>query len=116
MPTHTNLTGAKLLIFTSLLGVGISLYHYLVPLTGVTGTVGALLVVISSVLLTIGGVILLKIRTGGVAITVRILALLGALGTIVAGWLLHEFWLVAVTTIALLGIIVDFILANRNRR
>ena len=105
-----------LLIIASVLGVIITLYHYLVPMTGVTGTAGALLVVISTVLLVVCGVILLKIRSGGVAITVRILVVVGGLGTIVAGWFLHEFWLMAVIIIALVGVIMDAALAKRDRK
>jgi len=116
LPTHTKLTGAMLLIISSLLGVLIALYHYVVPMTGVTGTAGALLVVISSALLVLGGVILLKVRTGGLAITIRVLIVLIGMGTIVAGWFLHEFWLAAVVALALLGVSIDFVLAKRNRK
>ena len=116
MPTHTNRTGVMLLIISAVLGVAITLYHYLVPMTGVTGTAGALLVVISTVLLVGGGVILLKIRSGAVAITVRILVVVGGLGTMVAGWFLHEFWLMAVMIIALVGVLIDAVLAKRGRK
>lgn len=116
MPTHTTFSGPVLLILASLLGVGISLYYYLVPMTGVTGTEGALLVVISSLVLTLGGIILLKVRMGWLAITVRVLALLGALGTIAAAWFLHEFWLVAVMVVALVGVIIDFVPLRGDRK
>ncbi|RUO31528.1 hypothetical protein CWE12_00550 [Aliidiomarina sedimenti] len=116
MPTHTTSTGAMLLILASLLGVGISLYYYLVPMTGVTGTAGALLVVVSSLVLTLCGIILLKVGRGTLAITVRVVVLLGALGTIAAAWFLHEFWLVAVMVVALVGVIIDVVPLKEARK
>lgn len=116
MPTHSQPAGSVLLILSSLIGFAIALYYYFMPMTGVTGTAGALLVVVSTLLLALGGFILLKVRAGVVATTVRILILLDALGTITAAWFLHEFWLVAVTIIALLGAIIDFASAQRDRK
>ncbi|RUO33288.1 hypothetical protein [Aliidiomarina soli] len=116
MPTYPTSTGAMVLILASLLGVGISLYYYLVPMTGVTGTEGALLVVISSLVLTLCGIILLKVHTGSPAIAVRVLVLLGALGTIAAAWFLHAFWLVAVMLVAFVGVIIDFLPLKEDRK
>lgn len=109
-------SGPAALTIASLAGLGISLFHYLAPMTGVTGTAGALLVVVSSILLALAGVVLFFRRFGGFALLVRILALLGALGTGVAAWFLHAFWLVAVMAVALAAVIADLALAKGGDR
>ena len=57
-----------------------------------------------------------KVSALAVAITVRILVVVGGLGTMVAGWFLHEFWLMAVMIIALVGVLMDAVLAKRGRK
>lgn len=99
--------GPATLTIASLAGLGVSLFHYLAPMTGVTGTAGALLVVGSSLLLALAGIVLFVRRSGGFALLLRILASLGALGTMAAAYFLHEFWLVAAMAVALVGVAVD---------
>ena len=92
----------------SVVGLGIALFHYFAPMTGVTGTIGAMSVVCSSLLVALAGVVLWFRHSGSMARTVRVLGWLLALGTIAAGWLLHEFWLVAAMVVALGATTVDF--------
>ncbi|BES72824.1 hypothetical protein RE428_38420 [Marinobacter nanhaiticus D15-8W] len=108
MATRTKPIGPVLLLVASLLGIGISLYYYLTPLTGVNGTFGALLVVVSTLLMALAGLLLLPLRRGFLAGLFRVLALLAGIGTLAAAWFLHEFWLMAAMVVALLGVIVDF--------
>jgi quinoprotein glucose dehydrogenase len=107
MAQATQRAAPATLAVAALVGLGIALFHYLAPMTGVTGTIGALLVVGTSVLLSLFGLVLLWKQSGGIARLVRILAVLAALGTLVAAWLLHEFWLLAVTGVALLAVAID---------
>ncbi|MEX0695693.1 MAG: hypothetical protein WD075_14690 [Rhodospirillales bacterium] len=93
----------------ALCGIGISAFNYSAPMTGVTGTAGALMVVCSSILLAGAGVFLLFKHSGGSATFVRVLALLGALGTILAAWFLHEYWLVAIMVAATVAAIMSFV-------
>lgn len=108
LATRTKPIGPVLLLVASLLGIGISLYYYLTPLTGVNGTFGALLVVVSTLLMALAGLLLLPLRRGFLAGLFRVLALLAGIGTLAAAWFLHEFWLMAAMVVALLGVIVDF--------
>ncbi|MEO7493311.1 MAG: pyrroloquinoline quinone-dependent dehydrogenase [Massilia sp.] len=96
------------LTFAALTGLGFALFNYFAPMTGVTGTIGALAVVVSPLLLALLGVVLVR-RRGGGARLVPILALLLALGTLAAAWLLHEYALLVAMAIALLALVVDFI-------
>jgi quinoprotein glucose dehydrogenase len=92
----------------ALIGVAIALFYYLAPLTGVTGTIGAMVVVGTSLLVALAGVVLWFRHSGALAGTVRVLGWLLALGTLFAAWLLHEFWLVAAMAVALVAASVDF--------
>lgn len=96
------------LTIASLAGTGISLFYYLAPMTGVTGTGGALLVVCSSILLALAGAILVFRTAGGFALFLRVLAVLGTLGTSAAAWFLHEYWLVAAMAVALAATVMTF--------
>lgn len=96
------------LTIASLAGTGISLFYYLAPMTGVTRTGGALLVVCSSILLALAGAILVFRTAGGFALLLRVLAVLGTLGTSAAAWFLHEYWLVAAMAIALAATVMTF--------
>lgn len=115
MALATHLTAPATLTIAALVGLGIALYHYFAPLTGVTGTSGALAAVASSALLMLFGLVLLLRRSGGTARVVRILALPGALGTLAAAWLLHEFWLLAAMAVALLAVVSDLRSAKGGR-
>lgn len=95
------------LTFAALLGLGVALFNYFTPMTGVTGTIGALAVVVSTLLLALLGFVLVRRHTENARL-VPILALLIALGTLAAGWLLHEFLLVVAMATALLALTVDF--------
>jgi hypothetical protein len=97
-----------LFLVTAIVGFGISLYLYLVPLTGVTGTVGALMVTISCGLLAVAALIFLQWPVGEAATFFRVLALLGVLGVFAAAWFLHGFWLMVAMVIALVFLLFDF--------
>lgn len=103
---HRTATAAA--IVAALVGLAVALFHYIAPMTGVTGTTGAMVVVGSSLLVALAGVVLWFRRTGGLAGFARVVGWLLALGTIVAGWLLHEFWLVAAMVVALVATTLDF--------
>ena len=57
----------------ALIGVAIALFYYLAPLTGVTGTIGAMVVVGTSLLVALAGVVLWFRHSGALAGTVRVL-------------------------------------------
>ena len=107
MTTGAQRLGPTGLVIAALVGLAISIYHYVTPMTGVTGTAGALLVVVSSLLLSVAGIVLFLLHHGWVAALVRVLAVLGSVGTLLAAYFLHEFWLMAAMVVALLAIFFD---------
>lgn len=115
MAVATHRAAPAALTVASLVGLAIALFNYLAPLTGVTRTIGALAAVGACVLLALVGLVLLFRRAGGVAGLMRVLGVVGALGTLVAAWLLHEFWLVAAMVVALLAVAFDFTRAGDPR-
>ena len=111
MPRHWPATGARplLVVAGGLGGAAVALWNLLAPLTGVTGTPGALLVVATSLLVAGAGLVIGLMRPGGWRGALRILTALGILGTAAAAWFLHEWWLIAAMGVALLGLIVDLV-------
>ncbi|UYF98625.1 MULTISPECIES: hypothetical protein [unclassified Halomonas] len=99
--------GVGILLVASLVGAGLALYAYLTPLTGVTGTLGALTALFGCIALAVAALLLFKWRRGAGAIALRVLALIGLLGTGFAALLLHQWWLCAVLILGLLGLLID---------
>ncbi len=96
-----------LILAGALGGAAVAIYNYLTPLTGVTGSIGALIVVASSVLLIIAGLLIQLSQPGGWRTLLRVLVVLGAIGTGLAAYFLHEWWLIAAMVIVLVGVILD---------
>lgn len=108
MKRHSTLSasGAGLIALAALVGAALALYAYLTPMTGVTGTPGALLVVVSSLLLLIAGVILWLRSYGWMYWTLIVLGFLGVAGTFAAGWFLHEWLLMAAMAVVCVGLVL----------
>lgn len=104
--TSTSRTGAALFLAGSLAGLAISIYSYLTPLTGITGTPGALLVIGSCGALSVAALLLYILSPGvwrGIFVT---LSYLGLVGTFAAAWFLHAWFLMAAMIIALIGLLI----------
>lgn len=100
-------TGAILLFAASVASLLLAAYAYFTPLTGVTGTAGAMLVIVASLILALAALVLPGLKGRGSRNALRVLILLGLIGTAFAGWLLH-LWLVPVAmAIGLIGLIID---------
>ncbi len=99
--------GIIVLLLGSLVGLAVSLYAYFTPLTGVNGTLGALVVILSTIALVVLTLVLapLSCRSGRVAL--RVLILLALVGTGFAGLLLHQWWLTAAMVVGLIGLLMD---------
>ncbi|WP_447553256.1 hypothetical protein [Vreelandella sp. EE22] len=104
---HTPRLGVWILLLAALAGLGLSLYAYLTPLTGVTGTLGALVTILACLLLAGAALVLFKLGRGAGLIAVRVLILLGLIGTFFAALLLHQWLLSAVMVIGLVGLVID---------
>ncbi|RJS92387.1 hypothetical protein [Salinisphaera sp. Q1T1-3] len=99
--------GAVVLGLSALAGLIIALYAYLAPLTGVTGTLGALLVIGVSALLIVMALVLMALSAGGGRIAWRVLILIALAGNAFAAALLHEWWLCIAMGVGLIGLIID---------
>ncbi|SFE54238.1 hypothetical protein [Roseivivax sediminis] len=95
--------GATVTALAALAGAGLALYLYLTPLTGVTGTIGALIVVVAALLVALGAIL---IATTGHPVW-RWLTILGIIGTAIAAAFLHGWWIVVAMIVALVGIVLD---------
>ncbi|SNY91329.1 hypothetical protein SAMN04515647_1546 [Cohaesibacter sp. ES.047] len=94
-----------LILLGSAAGLGISLYYYLTPLTGVNGTIGAALVIFSTGIMLLAALIHPMLPKGAFRFTVKALIVADILCTIAAGYFLHEWWLIAAMVVALIGAI-----------
>ncbi|WP_172332182.1 hypothetical protein [Mangrovicoccus sp. HB161399] len=99
--------GAILIFAGGLAGAAVAAYAYFAPLTGVTGTPGALLVVITSILVLAAALVVALIAPRGWRNLVRALLVLGILGTAAAAAFLHEWVLIAAMGVALIGWLID---------
>jgi hypothetical protein len=96
-------TGEALLGGASLIGGLVALFAYLRRGSGVDHTGGALLVVVSSALLVLAAIVLALSGPSWLRILFLVLAILGVVGTGVAAWFLHEWLLLALMVVALIG-------------
>ncbi|WP_149902807.1 hypothetical protein [Mesorhizobium sp. SARCC-RB16n] len=98
--------GPLVVITAAVLACAIAFYYFAAPLTGVTGTSGAMLVLIASLALALDGLLLRFKGNGAVFILAWVLGLLGALGTFTAAAFLHAWWLVAAVAVVLAGLLI----------
>ncbi|WP_227369447.1 hypothetical protein [Halomonas sp. M20] len=115
--SRSSKVGAILLFVASLAGLGVALYAYFAPLTGVTGSIGALVVILACIALAVMALMLAAAKGRGALIALRILILVGLVGTCFAGLLLHQWWIGVAMAVGLLGLILDMVrhTSNANR-
>jgi|GEM_PF-5381066 len=95
--------GSSVTAIAALSAALFAFYLYVTPLTGVTGTSGALLVMAGCFLVALGG--LFMAVTGHKSW--RWLTVLGVLGTALAAFFLHGWWILLLLAVALAGIALD---------
>lgn len=113
---RSNRLGSIVLLIAALAGLAVALYAYFTPLTGITGTLGALVPIVSCLALAVMALLLVKARTRGASITLRVLILLGLAGTFFAAMLLHQWWIGIAMVLGLIGLIVDMVRPARHTR
>jgi len=99
--------GSGLFLLASLAGLATALYLFFVPLTGVTGTSGALIVIASSAALVVAAAVIPIMPGRSLRNLLRILAVLGIAGTFTAAVFLHGWILVVAMIVALAGTLID---------
>ncbi len=98
-------SGVIILMVGAALGIAVAAYYYFVPLTGVNGTIGAGLVLFSTVAMLIAAALMPLFSSKAIYMTLGILCLLDVFLTALAGYFLHEWLLIAAMVIALVGVI-----------
>lgn len=106
--------GPMIIFASAIVGAALSTYYFLTPLTGITGTPGAMLVIISSLLLVIDALILWFGPPRPLFWIMWVLGILGALGTFTAGWFLHAWWLMAAIAVVFIGLGVSLLPARNS--
>lgn len=99
--------GILLLLLAAVVGFVLALYAYFTPLTGVTGTLGALVVIAANVIVAVLALILRASNGRGARIFWGIVTLLGLVGTGFAALLLHQWWITAAMVVGLVGLIAS---------
>lgn len=100
-------SGALIVVAAAVVALVLGLYAYFAPLTGVNGTAGAIIFIVASAVIALAGLALPVLGRRGLRNTLRVLVLLGLLGTILAGVLLHLWWAVLALAVGLIGVIID---------
>lgn len=108
--------GAIVLLVASIVGFAIALYAYFTPLTGVNGTLGALVAILANITLAVMALILPALKGTAARNVWRVLILLGLAGTFFAALLLHQWWICVAMVVGLIGLILDLALATRTAR
>jgi len=111
-------TGAKVLLGAAVAALAISIFNYFWTGNGIHGTAGALLVVVSSVLLAGAAAALLFAGNMGRGLrgTLVVLILLDIIGTGLAAYFLEATWLIAAMAVALIGWILRLVSDAAPRR
>lgn len=102
--------GASLLCAGALVGAVVSIANFLSPDSGIAGTPGAILVIVSTVILLSFGLIMRadRMRSRGWRIFIAASALFDIVGTAFAGHLLNSQVLVAMMMVALAGWLLNW--------
>ena len=99
--------GAMVVLVASAVGIAIALYAYLTPLTGVTGTLGALVVIVTCAVLVALGLGLALCHGRALHNLLRVVIVAFIVGTAFAALLLHLWWLAVAMAVALVGWMID---------
>ncbi|WP_199178587.1 hypothetical protein [Acidimangrovimonas sediminis] len=97
---------ATLIAVAALVALVITAWRYFTPLSGVTGTAGALLTMVGDVALLIGGIVLALLPGGGWRVLFLVLAWIGGLLTLLATVLLHGWSSAAALVVLLLALLI----------
>jgi hypothetical protein len=95
--------GPWLVAAAAVAGLGVSVANYLNPQSGIAGEPGTMLVIASTALLALFGLLMGAARSAFFRIFIMVASLLNIAGTAFAGYLLHSTALVVLMIAALLG-------------
>ncbi len=99
--------GILLLLAAAAVGLIAAAYGYSAPLTGVTGSIGAGLVIVLSLVLGLAALVLPALTSKGLRYLLVSLIVLGLIGTGFAGFLLHQWLIPVAMAVGLVGIVME---------
>ncbi len=100
--------GSVLVALGAILGALVSIFNYMSPDSGIAGTPGAVLVIISTLILFLFSTMMGRygVRSTALRVFILISALLAILGTAFAGYMLESNALIAFMAVSLIGLIM----------
>lgn len=101
--------GTAVLLFSAAVALLVALYAYATPLTGVTGTPGALLAVVVSIAIIFLTGLLPRSRPHASRAFWRAVLVILLAGNGFAGMLLHEWGLVIAMAVGFIGLVIDML-------
>ena len=99
--------GAYILIIAALIALCITAWRYFTPLSGVTGSGGAIITLLAELVLLVLGLLLVKQHAGGFRRFLLFLSWVGVAGTIVAALFLHGWWTAVVLAVGAVGVVIE---------
>jgi drug/metabolite transporter (DMT)-like permease len=96
--------GCGLLLIGAVVALVLTTYRYFTPLSGITGTSGALLAMFGAASLIAGAIALMALRRGGLRVVFLVLSWLGVLLTLLAAALLHGWGASLALIVSLAGV------------
>lgn len=101
------------LLLSMAIGFLIALYAYFAPLTGVTGSGGALMAAVVPLVIVLLAGVLAKVTGPALRIFLSVILLILLAGNCFAGLLLHQWWLSAMMVIGFMALVIDMLGAAR---
>ncbi len=99
--------GAHIMIIAALAALAITAGRFFMPLSGVTGSGGAMTTMFAELVLFILGVLLVKTGAGGLRNFILFLGWAGVIGTLFAASLLHGWWTVIALLVYAVGVVIE---------
>ncbi len=106
--------GQYLLALGAAVAFGITAWRYFTPLSGITGTPGALITMFGEAALFVAGLAIAFMARGAGRTTFVVLAWIGIVLTLFAAVLLHGWWAAVALILALVGLVLGTVW-NRER-
>jgi drug/metabolite transporter (DMT)-like permease len=100
-----NRVGGWLMLAGSVAGLAVAVFNFFAPENGISGSGGALLVIVSSALVLVASIVvtLANVRLRWVRVVIEVLLVLGILGTGFAAYMLEADALLGLMVVAFVG-------------
>lgn len=107
--------GPGLIFLGALAALILTTYRYFAPLSGITGTYGALLAMFGAAALIVAAFAIASLEAGPLRTTFLVLSWIGAVLTLAAAWLLHGWWASLALILCLAGVAIATVSVVRKK-